>query len=137
MTHFSLKSIALAASFLAVSVSMSAFAAPTKTECSTDPLFAANVCNVCYTDVHTPTKTSTGWTAELLDVVIPWDHSTPTPLNGTDLQEVITEKAQKLPEMIASADVKVTPDEAEKIWEFGTDLVWYEVGADREFFIEK
>jgi hypothetical protein len=131
MTHFSLKSTALAASVLAISVSMSAFAAPEKTECSTDPLFAANVCNVCYTDVHTPTKTSTGWTAELSDVVIPWDHS------GIELQEVITESGQKLPEMITSADVKVTPDEAEKIWEFGTDLVWYEVGADREFFIEK
>ena len=68
---------------------------------------------------------------ELTDVVIPWEHS------GIDLQEVIAESAQKLPQVIASTDVKVTPTEADKIWEFGTDIVWYEVGSDREFFIDK
>lgn len=131
MTHFSLKSTALAASFLALSLSISAFAEPITTECTKDPLFAANSCNVCYTDAHQPTKTSTGWTAELTDVVIPWEHS------GIELQEVIAESAQKLPEMIASADVKITPTAPEQTWEFDTDVVWYAVGSDREFFIEK
>jgi hypothetical protein len=131
MTPFSLKNTALVASLLTVSVGISAFAAPVKTECTTDPLFATNACNVCYTDTQKPTKTPTGWTAELSSVVIPWDHS------GIDLQEVISESAQQLPEMIPSANVTITPTEADKIWEFGTDIVWYEVGSDREFFIEK
>lgn len=132
MTHFSLKNAAVAASFLALSVSMSALAAPVKTECTKDPLFAANACNVCYTDAQTPTKTAAGWTAELAEVVIPWEHS------GIELQEVIAESAQKLPEMIASTNVKITPTTpSEQIWEFDTDVVWYAVGSDKEFFIEK
>lgn len=131
MTHFSLKSAALAASVLALSASMSAFAAPIKTECSKDPLFAANTCEVCYTETQTPTKTSTGWTAELSDFLIPWDHS------GSEFSEIITESTIKLPEMIPSADVKVTPNEADKIWEFSTDVVWYAESPDRESIIEK
>jgi len=132
MTHFSLKSTAFAASLIALSVSIPVFAAPVITECTKNPLFAANGCNVCYTEAQTPTKNPTGWMAELSDIVIPWDHS------GIDLQEVISESAQKLPEMITtSADIKVTPIEAAKIWEFDTDIIWYEVGSDREFFIEK
>lgn len=41
--------------------------------------------------------------------------------------------------MIASSGVKVTPSDAEKIWDFHSDIVWYSLGSspDREFFIEK
>lgn len=133
MTHFSLKSTAILASFLAVSLNISAFAAAVKTECDQDPLFAANTCDVCYTEVQKPTKTSTGWTAELSDVVIPWEHS------NIELQEIITESEQKLPEIISSTDVKVTPLSPQDIWGFHTDIVWlaYESGSDREFYIEK
>lgn len=133
MTHFSLKSTALAASVLVLSVSMSAFAAPTKTECSTDSLFAANTCDVCYTETQIPVKTSTGWTAELSNVTIPWEHS------GIELEEIITDTDQKLPEIVSSSDVKIIPAEADKIWEFHTDIVWleYDTGTDREFYIVK
>ncbi len=131
MTHFSLKKSALVATVCALSVGAYTLAEPVTTSCTQNPVFAANACNVCYTDTHIPTKDASGWSMELTDVVIPWEHS------GIDLQEVITEGAQKLPEIIPSADVKVTPTEADKIWEFGTDIVWYDVGSDREFFIDK
>lgn len=68
---------------------------------------------------------------ELPTVKIPWTHS------GIELQEVILESNQKLPEMIASTDVQVTPTAPEAIWEFNSDIVWYPVGSDREFFIDK
>lgn len=131
MTHFSLKNAAIAASLLTLSAGISVFAEPIKADCTKDPLFVANACNVCYTETRTPTKTSAGWTSEVSDIVIPWEHS------GIELQEVISESAQKLPEMIASTDVKFTPTEPSQIWEFDTDVVWYEVGSDREFFIDK
>jgi len=131
MKPFSLKNTALVASLLTVSVGVSAFAEPVKADCTKDPLFVSHACNVCYTEVRQPVKTATGWTSELSDVVIPWEHS------NIELQEVITESAQKLPEMIASTDVKITPSAPDQIWEFDTDIVWYEVGNDREFFIEK
>lgn len=131
MTHFSLKNAFITASLLTLSASFSAFAEPVTADCTKDPIFVANACNVCYTDVQKPTKTSTGWTSELTSAVIPWEHS------GIDLQEVIAESTQKLPEIIPSTGVKVTPTTPDQIWEFSTDVVWYEVGSDREFFIEK
>jgi hypothetical protein len=131
MNYFSLKNASIAASLLTLTLGISAFAAPAKTECTVDPLFAANTCDVCYTEAQKPTKTSTGWTTEISSMTIPWDHS------GIELQEIITESGQKLPEIITSTDVKATPIEANKIWEFGSEIIWYEVGVDREFFIEK
>ncbi len=133
MSHFSLKSTALAASLLALSASISVFAEPVNIDCAKDPLFAANACNTCYTDTYQSTKTSTGWTSEISSVKIPWEHS------GIDLQEIIAENEQKLPEIITSTDVKVTPTTPEQIWEFDPDVVWlsYESGSDREFYIEK
>ncbi|MEI6710835.1 MAG: hypothetical protein WCK88_00780 [bacterium] len=131
MTHFSLKNAAIAASFLTLSAGFSVLAEPVTADCTKDPTFVTNACNVCYTDTYTPTKTSTGWTSEISTAKIPWEHGT------TDLQEVIAESAQKLPEIIPTTDVKVTPEAADQIWEFSTDVVWYAVGSDREFFIEK
>lgn len=131
MTHFSLKNAILLASVLSFSVGMSAFAVPAKVECTTNPLFAANTCEACYTEKFETTKTASWWTAELSTVKIPWEHG------GGDLGEVILESAQDLPEIIPSADVIVTPVDPLQIWEFDTDIVWYEVGSDNEYYIEK
>jgi len=131
MTHFSLKNAILLASVLSLSTGISAFAASTKVECTTDPLFAANGCEACYTEKFSTTKGASGWTAELSTVKIPWEHG------GGDLGEAILESTQDLPEMIPSAGVTVTPTEAAKIWEFDTDIVWYPVGSDNEYYIEK
>jgi hypothetical protein len=130
MTHFSLKSAVVTASLLTLSAGISVFAEPVTADCK-NPLFAANACNECYTDIHQPTKNASGWSIEIPAVKIPWTHS------GIELQEVILESNQKLPEMIASTDVQVTPTAPEAIWEFNSDIVWYPVGSDREFFIDK
>ncbi len=131
MTHISLKNAILLASVLSFSVGISAFAAPTKVECTTNPLFATNACDACYTEKYDSQKTSSGWTAELSTVKVPWEHG------GGPLGEVILESAQNLPEIIPSAGVTVTPAEAINIWEFDTDIVWYPVGSDNEYYIEK
>jgi len=130
MTHVSLKNAILVASVLSFSVGISAFAATAKVECTTNPLFAANDCNVCYTEKYTPQKTASGWTAELSTVKIPWEHG------GGELGEVILESEQTPPEIISAAGVTVAPVEAINIWEFDTDIVWYPVGSDNEYFID-
>lgn len=119
------------ASVLSFTVGMSAFAASARVECTTDPLFAANGCEACYTEKFTTTKNASGWTAEISTVKIPWEHG------GGDLGEAILESAQDLPEIIASSGVTVTPVDSLQIWEFDTDIVWYPVGSDNEYYIEK
>lgn len=131
MNHISHSKIAFAASILILTSSFSAFAEVLTQKCSDSPIFTDNACSVCYIEERVPTKTEGGWTADLSDTVIPWEHS------GIDLQEIIAENAQKFPEIVASADVVVTPIEADKLWEFNTDIAWYDVGSDREYFIEK
>ncbi|MFA6079989.1 MAG: hypothetical protein WC753_00720 [Candidatus Gracilibacteria bacterium] len=133
MTHFSLKNAILLASVLTFSAGMSAFAAPVKADCATDPLFDTNSCDVCYTEKYDTKITPTGWTAELATVKVPWEHG------GGTLSEAILESGQTNPTIIPSADVTVTPTDATQIWEFDTDIVWYELGTlgDREFYIDK
>lgn len=103
MTHFSLKSTALAASLLALSLGAAVFAEPVKTECTKDPLFATNECNVCYTDKFDGTKADVGWTTEITDLKIPWEHG------GGDLGEVILESEQSFPELTGSTGVTYSP----------------------------
>lgn len=54
-----------------------------------------------------------------------------------DLGEVILESEQTPPDIITSTGVTVTPLEPILIWEFDTDIVWYPVGSDNEFYIDK
>lgn len=112
-------------------MSIPAFATPVSIECSKDPLFTANACDVCYTEQFESTKTPTGWAADISTVKIPWEQ------DSKDLQELITESAQVSPEIIVSSGVVVTPDSPDKIWDFDTDILWYKAGdTDHEFIID-
>lgn len=83
MTHFShtIRNISLLA--FSVLFFSTSFAQTEKVECDKDKIFTDQSCDVCYKESFKPTKTSTGWTAEIAASVIPWEHS------NIELNEVI------------------------------------------------
>lgn len=119
----------LSASLLLVGIF--AHAEVTKVECSTNPEFAKNTCGACYTETFDAKESNGGWTSTITDFVIPWEHGT------GDLDEIIYDTDQKLPEVKSSLTVTLKPTEPKDLWKNAETLIWKPFDDHKEFVIKK
>lgn len=124
-----MKKITLIASLLALS--LSAFAETQSVLCTSDPSFAANTCEVCYTDTFEATEAKDGWISTLQSVKIPWKH------NGGNLDEIIYSTEQKFPEIKTTLKFTTKPEKAEELWMNDPTLIWTPFSDHKEVFIKK
>jgi hypothetical protein len=111
-------------------ISLSAFAEPESVECSTNPSFDTNSCEVCYTDSFEATETGEGFTSNITSVKIPWKH------NGGELAEIIYDNEQKFPEIVSTIKVTSKPEKKEELWINHESLIWTPFADHKEVFIE-
>ncbi|MCB9806911.1 hypothetical protein H6768_03380 [Candidatus Peribacteria bacterium] len=111
-------------------LTLSAFAEPQSVECSTSKDFGENTCEVCYTDNFEATETQTGWTSNITNVKIPWKH------NGGELDEIIYDNEQKLPEIKSTLTVTTKPTKPEDLWTNHESLIWTPFSDHKEVFIK-
>ena len=120
--------------FLAIAslVTMSvAHAEPAKVECSTNTTFGQNTCDVCYTETFHAKEAPAGWSSTITDVMIPWEHST------GDLDEIIYDTAQKLPEIKGTLTVTTKPTKPEDLWKNHETLIWKPFDDHKEYVLKK
>lgn len=110
-------------------ISLSAFAEPVSVECSTNPSFGTNACDVCYTDSFDATETADGFTSNVTSVEIPWKH------NGGELDEIIYDNEQKFPEIKSTIKVTTKPEKPEELWTNHESLIWTPFTDHKEVFI--
>ncbi len=110
-------------------VSLSAFAEPESVECSTNPSFGTNSCEVCYTEKFDATETPEGFTSNITSVKIPWKH------NGGELDEIIYDNEQKFPEIVSTIKVTSKPEKKEELWKNHESLIWTPFADHKEVFI--
>lgn len=111
-------------------LTLTTFAEPKSVECSTSPDFGTNTCEVCYTDDFDANETSTGWTSNITNVKIPWKH------NGGELDEIIYDNEQKLPEIKSTLTVTTKPTKPEDLWTNHESLIWTPFSDHKEVFIK-
>lgn len=111
-------------------ISLSAFAEPVSVECSTNPSFGTNSCEVCYTDSFEAMETPEGFTSNITSVKIPWKH------NDGELAEIIYDNEQKFPEIKSSIKVTTKPEKPEELWTNHESLIWTPFADHKEVFIE-
>lgn len=114
-----------------ITLSLATFAETQSVECSTDPSFAANTCEVCYTDNFEATETPEGWVSNISTVKIPWKH------NGGELDEIIYDNEQKLPEIKTVMKFTTKPEKPEDLWTNHETLIWTPFSDHKEVFIKK
>lgn len=115
------------------SFAASAHAEQKKVECSTQPAFESNKCEVCYEDTYRAKETPTGgWSSALTEVVIPWEHAT-----TGELDEIIYDTEQKRPEIKSTLTVTTKPEKPEDLWENHETLIWKPFDDHKEFVIKK
>lgn len=112
-------------------LALSAFAEPQSAECSSNPSFGTNSCEVCYTDTFDATETQSGWTSNITTVKIPWKHA------GGDKAEIIYDNEQKFPEIKTALKFSTKPEKAEELWTNHESLVWTPFSDHKEVFIKK
>ena len=112
-------------------LALSAFAEPQSAECSSNPSFGTNSCEVCYTDTFDATETQWGWTSNITTVKIPWKHA------GGDKAEIIYDNEQKLPEIKTTLKFSTKPEKPEELWTNHESLVWTPFSDHKEVFIKK
>lgn len=112
-------------------LTLSAFAEPQSAECSSNPSFGTNSCEVCYTDTFDATETGEGWTSNITDVKIPWKHA------GGDKAEIIYDNEQKFPEIKTTLKFSTKPEKPEELWTNHESLVWTPFSDHKEVFIKK
>lgn len=112
-------------------LALSAFAEPQSAECSSNPSFGTNSCEVCYTDTFDATETQWGWTSNITTVKIPWKHA------GGDKAEIIYDNEQKFPELKTTLKFSTKPEKAEELWTNHESLVWTPFSDHKEVFIKK
>jgi hypothetical protein len=112
-------------------LALSTFAEPQSAECSSNPSFGANSCEVCYTDTFDATETQSGWTSNITTVKIPWKHA------GGAKAEIIYDNEQKLPEIKTTLKFSTKPEKAEELWTNHESLVWTPFSDHKEVFIKK
>lgn len=112
-------------------LSFGAFAETQSVECTSDPTFAANTCQVCYTDTFDATETKDGWISNISSVEIPWKH------NGGNLDEIIYSTEQKFPEIKTTLTFTTKPEKSEELWINGATLIWTPFSDHKEVFIKK
>lgn len=120
--------------FLAIAslVTMSvAHAEPAKVECSTNTTFGQNTCDVCYTETFHAKEAPAGWSSTITDVMIPWEHGT------GDLDEIIYDTAQKLPEIKGTLTVTTKPTKPEDLWKNHETLIWKPFDDHKEYVLKK
>jgi len=110
-------------------VSLSAFAEPETVECSTNPSFGTNSCEVCYTETFDATETGEGFTSNITEVKIPWKH------NEGELDEIIYDNEQKFPEIVSTIKVTSKPEKKEELWTNHESLIWTPFADHKEVFI--
>lgn len=110
-------------------VSLSAFAEPASVECSTNPSFGTNSCEVCYTESFEAMETPEGFTSNITSVKIPWKH------NGGELDEIIYDNEQKFPEIVSTIKVTSKPEKKEELWTNHESLIWTPFADHKEVFI--
>lgn len=106
-------------------------AEPAKVECSTNTTFGQNTCDVCYTETFHAKESPTGWSSTITDVTIPWEHGT------GDLDEIIYDTAQKLPEIKGTLTVTTNPTKPEDLWKNHETLIWKPFDDHKEYVIKK
>lgn len=111
-------------------ISLSAFAEPASVECSTNPSFGTNSCEVCYTDSFEAMETPEGFTSNITSVKIPWKH------NDGELAEIIYDNEQKFPEIKSTIKVTTKPEKPEELWTNHESLIWTPFADHKEVFIE-
>lgn len=112
-------------------LTLSAFAEPQSAECSSNPSFGTNSCEVCYTDTFNATETGEGWTSNITDVKIPWKHA------GGEKAEIIYDNEQKFPEIKTTLKFSTKPEKPEELWTNHESLVWTPFSDHKEVFIKK
>jgi len=112
-------------------IALSAFAEPQSAECSSNPSFGANSCEVCYTDTFDATESAGGWTSNITDVKIPWKHA------GGTKAEIIYDNEQKFPEIKTALKFSTKPEKPEELWVNHESLVWTPFSDHKEVFIKK
>lgn len=112
-------------------LSFGAFAENQSVECTSDPSFAANTCQVCYTDTFDATETKDGWISTITSVQIPWKH------NGGNLDEIIYSTEQKFPEIQTTLAFTTKPIKPEVLWVNDATLIWTPFSDHKEVFIKK
>ena len=110
-------------------LSLAAFAEPASVECSTNPSFGTNSCEVCYTESFDATETPDGFTSNITSVKIPWKH------NGGELDEIIYDNEQKFPEIQSTLKVTSKPEKKEELWTNHESLIWTPFSDHKEVFI--
>lgn len=110
-------------------MSLSALAEPASVECSTNPSFGTNSCEVCYTESFDATETPDGFTSNITSVKIPWKH------NGGELDEIIYDNEQKFPEIVSTIKVTSKPEKKEELWTNHESLIWTPFSDHKEVFI--
>jgi D-arabinose 1-dehydrogenase-like Zn-dependent alcohol dehydrogenase len=97
---------------LLVSYSGISFAAMAPVECSTNTVFGANECSVCYKESIPVTGTGTG--LEITDIKIPWKNT------QTGVSEITyeIEVEKDMPEFISEHKVMTDPDVSSELWKF-------------------
>jgi len=112
-------------------LALSAFAEPQSAECSSNPSFGTNSCEVCYTDTFDATETPEGWISNITTVKIPWKHA------GGAKAEIIYDNEQKLPELKTTLKFSTKPEKPEELWTNHESLVWTPFSDHKEVFIKK
>lgn len=112
-------------------LSFGAFAETQSVECTSDPSFAANTCQVCYTDTFDATETKDGWISTITSVQIPWKH------NGGNLDEIIYSTEQKFPEIKTTLAFTTKPEKTEELWTSDATLIWTPFSDHKEVFIKQ
>lgn len=112
-------------------IALSSFAEPQSAECSSNPSFGTNSCEVCYTDTFDATETGDGWTSNITDVKIPWKHA------GGEKAEIIYDNEQKFPEIKTALKFSTKPEKPEELWTNHESLVWTPFSDHKEVFIKK
>lgn len=114
---------------LLTAFSLAAFAEPATVECSTNPSFGTNSCEVCYTESFDATETPDGFTSNITSIKIPWAH------NGGELNEIIYDNEQKFPEIKSTLKVTTKPEKPEELWTNHESLIWTPFSDHKEVFI--
>lgn len=110
-------------------LSFGVFAEPESVECSTNPSFGSNSCEVCYTETFDATETPDGFTSNITSIKIPWKH------NGGELDEIIYDNEQKFPEIQSTIKVTSKPEKKEELWTNHESLIWTPFSDHKEVFI--
>jgi hypothetical protein len=97
-------------------------------ECSTNPLFTENTCDVCYTQALEAGETG----VEITDITIPWEYK-----SEGDLSEIIYSNEQAYPEVKSTLAVTTSSEKPEEVWENDETLKWEPFEAAKESVLAK